>query len=212
MTGKPKLFGATYSVYVRIVMLTLIEKGIDFEHEPVDIFSDSDAKDAHLQRHPFGKIPSLSHDGVELYETSAIARYIDEKYPAPPLMPQTVDARARVNQIISIVDNYAYPSMVWGIYVPLTENAADADTDPGIKRACETAQRVLMAVKDIADTSSDFLVGGQLSLADIYLLPVIDYFDQTGPGHDMINQFERINLWWECNKSRTGFGKILGTA
>ena len=37
--AKPTLFGADYSVYVRIVRLTLAEKGVDYELVPVDVFA-----------------------------------------------------------------------------------------------------------------------------------------------------------------------------
>jgi glutathione S-transferase len=35
--GKPRLFGADYSAYVRIVQLTLTAKGVDYDLVPVDI-------------------------------------------------------------------------------------------------------------------------------------------------------------------------------
>ena len=37
--GKPIVYGADYSVYVRIVRLVLAEKGIDYELVPVDVFA-----------------------------------------------------------------------------------------------------------------------------------------------------------------------------
>ena len=37
--GKPIVYGADYSVYVRIVRLALAEKGIDYELVPVDVFA-----------------------------------------------------------------------------------------------------------------------------------------------------------------------------
>ena len=38
--GKPLLFGADYSVYVRIARLALVEKGVDHDLVPVDVFAE----------------------------------------------------------------------------------------------------------------------------------------------------------------------------
>ena len=87
-TGKPVLYGAEYSVYVKIVQLVLAEKHIDHELVSVDVFSDSGISKDYLERNPFGKIPSFSHAGIDLFETGSIVRYIDETFPDPPLMPK----------------------------------------------------------------------------------------------------------------------------
>jgi len=37
--AKPTLYGANYSVYVRIARMALEEKGVDYELVPLDIFA-----------------------------------------------------------------------------------------------------------------------------------------------------------------------------
>src|ERR1700730_1482262 len=115
--AKPVVFGAPYSVYVRAVRLALEEKAVDYELVPVDIFAPSGVPPEHKVRHPFGKIPAFEHGGFRLYEASAIARYVDEAFPGPRLQPDDPLGRARMNQIISILDSYAYPTRVCDIYV-----------------------------------------------------------------------------------------------
>ena len=80
MAEKPRVFGADYSVYVRIVRLCLVEKRIEYELTPIDVFAEEGPPQSYLARHPFGRIPAFEHDGFSLYETSAIARYIDEAF------------------------------------------------------------------------------------------------------------------------------------
>jgi glutathione S-transferase len=75
---------------------------------PIDIFTVAGPSAEHLTRHPFGKIPAFEHAGFRLYEAGAITRYVDEAFPGPPLQPAEPQARARMNQIISIADSYAY--------------------------------------------------------------------------------------------------------
>jgi hypothetical protein len=130
MTGRPRLFGAEYSVYVRIVRLALAEKGTDYELVPVDIFASDGPPQDYLERHPFGRIPAFEYEGFRLYETGAITRYVDDVFDGRRLQPLDPRERARCNQLKSIADNYAYPTLVWGVYVervskPASGAAAD---------------------------------------------------------------------------------------
>ncbi|MEZ0167509.1 glutathione S-transferase N-terminal domain-containing protein [Microvirga sp. TS319] len=40
---------------------------------------------SHIGRHPFAKVPSFEQDGFSLYESIAIARYIDRVFSGPSL-------------------------------------------------------------------------------------------------------------------------------
>src|SRR5271166_5758637 len=102
MTKNPRVFGADYSVYVRIVRLCLIEKGVEYELTPIDVLAKDGPPRSYLARHPFGRIPAFEHAGFLVYETSAIARYIDEAFRGPKLQPSGTKARARCNQLVSI--------------------------------------------------------------------------------------------------------------
>src|SRR5258707_8372449 len=115
--GKPRLFGADYSVYVRIVQLTLAAKRVDYELVPVDVFSAEGVPAWYFEHQPFGRIPACEHDGFRLFETTAIARYIDEAFAGPALQPADVRERATMNQLIGLLDAYAYRAMVWDVYV-----------------------------------------------------------------------------------------------
>ena len=47
MTENPRVFGADYSVYVRIVRLCLIEKGVEYELLPIDVFDKEGPPQSH---------------------------------------------------------------------------------------------------------------------------------------------------------------------
>ena len=112
-----KLLGLRISVYTRIARLTLEEKSVDYQLEEVDVFADTGPPAEYLAHNPFGTIPCLMHGDLVLYETSAISRYVDETFPGPALQPSTSAQRARMNQVISILDCYTYRPMVWDVYV-----------------------------------------------------------------------------------------------
>jgi glutathione S-transferase len=197
MTKKPRVFGADYSVYVRIVRLCLVEKGVEYELAPIDVFAREGPPQRYLARHPFGRIPAFEHAGFSLYETSAIARYIDEAFGGPKLQPSGAKARARCNQLVSIADNYAYPHLVWGVYVERVSKpgrGAAAD-EARIAAAVPKARTCLNAMSDLMSDNL-WLAGAELSLADVYAAPMFDYFLKAREGMDMICEYENLGTWW----------------
>ena len=98
------LHGYRYSVYLRIVAMTLLEKGVPWEYVEIDPFEEP-VPEAYLALNPFGRVPTLVHDGFVLYETTAITRYIDEAFPGVSLQPAAARERARMNQIVAISDS-----------------------------------------------------------------------------------------------------------
>src|SRR5215813_1099015 len=91
--------------------MVLVEKGVSYSRVEVNPFA-LDMPKQYLDLHPFRRVPTLVHDDFVLYETVAITRYIDESFEGPPLQPAGARRRARMAQIISIIDAYAYWPMV----------------------------------------------------------------------------------------------------
>jgi Glutathione S-transferase, N-terminal domain len=114
---EPVVYGAPYSVYVRAVRLALEEEGVPYRLVPIDVFTPDGPPKEYLNRQPFGRIPAFEHGGFQLYEAGAITRYVDEAFPGPVLQPTAPELRARTHQVISILDSYAYRTLVWDIYV-----------------------------------------------------------------------------------------------
>lgn len=105
------LHGFRYSVYVRIARIALAEKELTYENVEIDPFA-TDVPIEYLTLHPFKRVPVLVDSDFALYETEAITRYIDEAFPGPALQPSEPRQRARMAQIISIIDSYGYVPMV----------------------------------------------------------------------------------------------------
>ena len=143
----PILFGASYSVYARIARLALIEKGVAFRFEEIDIFGDVPAD--YLQRHPFKRIPAFEHDGLRLYETAAITRYVDEGFEGPALQPEDPRERARMAQAIGVIDQYLYWPAVRVVYVQRIGRPAEGETsdEAAIAAALPEAERALGALE-----------------------------------------------------------------
>ncbi len=55
---------------------------------------------------PFGRVPVLRHGQFDLYETSAITRYVDAAFDGPRLVPDDPRASAQMAQVIAVIDAY----------------------------------------------------------------------------------------------------------
>jgi glutathione S-transferase len=200
----PTVFGAAYSVYVRIVRLALVEKGVPYRLVEVDIFAPGGPPADYVVRQPFKRIPAFEHEGFKLYETGAITRYVDEAFSGPALMPDKPRARARVNQIIGIVDNYAYRSMIWGVFMECVRAPARGKIgdEAVIASSLNVAETCLDALEDIATADGPALLGSAITLADLYLAPMMRYFTMAKAGADRLAARPRLSAWWRKMKER----------
>ncbi|MER9434409.1 glutathione S-transferase family protein [Mesorhizobium sp. M0618] len=192
--SKPIVYGADYSVYVRIVRLVLKEKDIDYELVPVDVFAADGIPAWYFEHHPFGRIPAFEHEGFRLFETSAIARYVDETFDGPSLQPREPRDRARMNQIIGMLDAYAYRSMVWDVAVERLEK--EAPDEALIANGISQASKALQTLSSLKAPGS-WLLGDQLTLADLHAAPIIGYFVKVAEGQKLLAEFAEIQAWWD---------------
>jgi glutathione S-transferase len=206
--AKPVIYGPAYSTYTRTCRLALEEKGADYDLVEVDILSGANTTPEHLARHPFGKVPAFEHDGLELYETDAITRYIDEAFDGLGLQPADAAGRARMAQAINIIGAYAYPAMISQIFVhravrPMTGGTADEDA---IAAATPQAETAVAALEKLIDGNA-YLAGERLSLADLLLIPVYDYIAQTPEGQNMLAKAPHLQRWWDTVRTRPSVAK-----
>ena len=72
--------------------------GLDFEEKPIDL-GDPDARQELLLLSPSVLVPRLSHNGVEVWDTLAIAEYLNEIAPEAQLWPADRAARAHCRAV-----------------------------------------------------------------------------------------------------------------
>lgn len=197
MTPMPVVYGAPYSVYVRAVRLALEEKGVAYRLDPVDVFAENGPPASLLERQPFGRIPAFEHGGFRLYEAGAIERYVDEAFPGPALQPSTPRERARVNQLTSILDSYAYRTLVWDIYVERVSapKQGRAPDEARIQTALPKARLCLRAISDLMD-GGPYLAGTTLTLADLHAAPIFAYFTLAPEAEALLAEQPAIEAWW----------------
>jgi len=194
--AEPIVFGFPRSTFVQIVRLILTHKAIPYRFQDLE---PEMGKPAHLALHPFNRVPILRHDDFTIYETSAIAMYLEDTFGEPPLQPKSVRERARMHQWISAVNSYYYPYMIYHVsherrVFPELGIASDekvvAHALPKIEVGLTVAERELSHGKN-------YLLGTDLSLADFYLLPSTYAFGLTGEGKRMYPKYPAFSRWRE---------------
>lgn len=199
------LHGYRYSVYVRIARLVLAEKGIAYDQAEIDPFA-ADISADYLALHPFGRVPTLVHDKFALYETGAITRYVDRAFAGPALQPGEPHALARMDQIISIVDAYAYWPLVRQVFSHRVFRAAAGRPvdESEVAQGLAAAAKVLAALDTLA-SSEAFLTGPAVSLADFHLGAMIAYFAAAPEGAALLGRYPRLSGWWYRLGQRPSF-------
>ena len=199
------LHGYRYSVYVRIVRLVLAEKGLAYEQVEVNPFA-ADVPADYLALHPFGRVPTLVHDGFALYETGAITRYLDCAFPGPSLQPADPKRHARMDQIVGVADSYAYWPLVRQVFVhdvvrPHLGTACDAAE---LEKGLAAAAKVLDALEALV-AADPWLTGPDISLADLHLGAMVAYFAQSPRGAELLAARPRHAAWWRRLGARPSF-------
>lgn len=196
--AKPIIYGIPQSTYVRTVRLLLEEAGIEYDLKPVDIFNGETKSPEYLAKHPFGKVPTLEVDGEILYETSAIAEYLNIALANNKFKLSTPMLQARMRQIMAIIDSYFYSPAVTTIVIQrliIPSQGGQTDEDK-VKNAIAPAQTALQAIEAIA-TCNPYLLGSEIGIADFYLIPIFVYLSKTPEFETITAQTPKIRTWWE---------------
>jgi glutathione S-transferase len=188
------LWGFDGSTYVRTIKMLLAEKGFTaFKQVPLNVLAGEPKQPEHLERHPFGKVPVLDHDGMRILETSAIARYLNDVLPGTSLVPATPKDRARMDMVIGLIDSYGYGGLIsvaaYHLFPDFVGGKNDAMREAGIA----TGRKVLELA--MATKGDSPFIAGALSLADLYLAPIMFYVSLT-PDKDALFAAPGFADWW----------------
>lgn len=200
------IFGPGYSTYVRTVRMVLEEKSAPYELVPVDLFKGEHRQPAHLARNPFGPVPAFEHDGFVLYESRAIATYLDRILPGRLLTPTDPKAEARMLQIQGIVDSYAYDPMIRVIFIQRAIVGAQGGQvdEAAIEAACPKAELALAEIERLMG-AGPWLVGAELTLADLWLAPVLAYYRLVPEGQAAMESRPGLAAWFGRIEARPSF-------
>lgn len=108
-----------------------------------------------------------------------------------------------MTQIIAMLDAYAYRPLVWDVAVERLERGESAD-EAKIAAGLKRADAVFRALTDLK-SSGPFLLGDQLTLADLHAAPIIGYFVKAEEGQQVLARHAPIAAWMDGMASRESY-------
>jgi maleylacetoacetate isomerase len=105
------------------VRFALELKRVPYEIVAVDLLTGEQSTPEHKARNPLGFVPSLLIDGVAFNESVAIIELLDDLFPAPPLYPREMYARARVRALVEAVNADTQPLQNRHVLLHVSESA-----------------------------------------------------------------------------------------
>jgi glutathione S-transferase len=201
-----QIYGNPMSTCTRKVLMTLAETNTPFEMHVVDFTKGEHKQEPHVRRQPFGRIPALEDDGFELFESRAMARYINDKA-GGKLVPADGKGRAKMEQWISVeTSEFSGNAMKF-----VAEYVFKRPQEPGVIEAAGKALDLTCSVMERQLAKTPFLAGADLTIADIGFMPYIEYAMAT-PAKGIFAKYPHVMAWWNKLSERPTWRKATGKA
>ena len=170
-SGPLSLFGAKAQIASR-------EKGLDFELVMVPFDQGDNYQPKHpevLRVNPKAQVPVLVDDEVELFDSTQIFEYLEDRYPSPALWPREIAARARARQLELRADEVFFPQVykLFGLQDDMQSAPARA--------ACAACERIYGELEQLLMQGREYLAG-PYSYADIAFYMACVFADRKGAG------------------------------
>jgi glutathione S-transferase len=173
------LFGASVSPFVRKVLMAAKEKDIELENKPLSPHADDpEFKKASV----LGKIPALLDGDFGLSDSSAIVHYLEAKFPAKPLIPSEPKARGMTIWFEEYADTvmFATGTAIFFNRVVMPKIRKAPGDYAKADEAAATQVPPIMAYLESAVPAQGYLVGNDLTLADIAVTCQLINLDHAG--------------------------------
>ncbi|KAL5729943.1 glutathione transferase [Ranunculus cassubicifolius] len=212
-----KVYGRAWfflSSSTRRVVVCLIEKEIDYEIIPVDVYNGAHKEPEFLKLQPFGVLPVIEDGDFTLYESRAIIRYYAEKYKfqGTRLLGKTIEDRGIVEQWLEVEGQNYHPPIYNLILHLLIHPKMGLPVDT---KVIDESEKKLGKVLDIYEdrlSKSKYLAGDFFSLADLSHLPFTHYLVTAAGKEYMITDRKHVSAWWNDISSRPAWKKVLQLA
>jgi len=159
-----------------------------------------------LAIHPFGKMPVLRQGHVELFESKAIATYLDRSFPAPYVFPSDPLLAALTEQWVSLVNTVMDRTLIRTYLLAyVAPKTADGRPDRAAIEAVMPAVREQLGILDKAVAKTGYLVDDQFTFADINLLPILHRVGQFPEGAETLAAATHLAGYYGRHAARPSF-------
>lgn len=196
-----EIIGHPRSSCTRTARMAAIEKGVDYT-----LTEAAPHSEAAKAVHPAGKIPSMRHGDVTLFETLAITYYIDHAFDGPALHPANPLKQAKMYEWISFSNDVLRDILIRRIvlqyFFPQGDNGQpdQAAIDAAVKEVPPYIEAL-----DTAYGGKPYLLGDEPCLADFFLAPVLYNVYATPVGEQVLGKAKNIEIAADAMKARESF-------
>jgi glutathione S-transferase len=164
-----KLYEHPLSPYAQKVKIALYEKQVPFEATIPNLFGSDPAFEAASPRR---EVPCLVDGGLEVFDSTIILEYVEDKWPKPPLLPADPAERARVRMLEELCDTY-YEAINWALAeIRFFRRAAGARAESLESRAKEQIAGVHARLgRDLGDRA--WFNGERFGWGDLSVVPYV---------------------------------------
>jgi len=198
---QPQIIGSARSTYTWVVRLVCEEKRIEYVLTECRLGAPE-----LLAIHPLGKMPVLRHGEVELFESKAIATYLDRCFPEPHVFPSDPRLAALTEQWVSLVNTVTDRTLIRTyLFAHIAPNTADGKPDRGAIAAIMPAVREQLGILDRAVARTGHLVDDRFTFADINLMPILYRVRQFPEGAEALAAATRLTEYSDRHAARPSF-------
>ncbi|VUD47514.1 Maleylpyruvate isomerase [Thalassocella blandensis] len=175
-SGKPILYSYFRSSCAFRVRIAMNVKQIAYEIKTINIHPDVNAQldDSYLALNPQARVPLFIDGNLKITQSTAIIEYLEERYPGPPLLPESATERALARQIVNTIacdiqplNNISVLQKLGKLELPQT--AISNWYEHWISKGFTALEAQLNG----QNKTGDFCIANQFGMADVYLIPQV---------------------------------------
>ena len=186
---KTQIYSAPLSMFGAKVQIAALEKDVAFDLVMVPFTKDDTYEPKHpevLRVNPVKQqVPVLIDGDVELFDSTQIFEYLEDRYPTPALWPEGIAERARARQLEQKSDEVFFPNVI-----RLFGLQHDMQSAPAVA-ACAACARYYEEMEGLLATRE--YLAGPYSFADIAFYMAHVFADRKGAG--MTDATPRLVDW-----------------
>ena len=226
------LYNAPQSTCSQRVRFLLNAKRLAFDEVKLNLLEGDQLKPDYLKLNPNGVVPTLDHDGAIVIDSTVITEYLDEVVPDTTFTPESPVERARMRALMHFIDEMAaaavrvptfnlaflpsFQKMSRRAFVefaeskPLRKEFMMAMGQTGfppkeMDAALDRLRRTYLRMDaEIDKSGGPWLLGKDITLADVAVMPALVRMDDLGMAHQW-QDLPRVVTWFDNIRAQPAF-------
>lgn len=199
-----KLYGSSFSPFVRKVLAYVAERGIEIELIQ-NRLGDTDPE--FLRASPLGKIPGFIDGDFAISDSTAIITYLEKKIPAGAMTPDSPEDAARVvwfeEMADTVMSGVVFKCFFNRVVAPFFMKLP-ANEDLAIEGETVDLPKILDYLETIMPEPNGFLVGDKLTVADLSVASMFVNYEHAQCAVDK-GKYPKTYAWVETMHARPSF-------